>query len=319
MRADLDAWAAADRDPQGYDPVIARTRESLRAARRGRRGSDRHRIADLGAGRPDRGRGAERRRDRRASTATSRRSSSRSSNRRDLRVRSVPLAGAGRRDRTGDLARRVLPRAVRHRAGRGCRGRSRGRPPPRHPHPVRCHAGRRGAPGRREPLRLHGLPHLQVALLAARRRRSSPSRASAEQLLDAAAGRLVRRATTRGRTATGRPCTWLPTPGASTSRPPGRPGSAPSTRSRCSPVSTSPRSGSAPSGLGDALCDALGIPQQHQAIVAWPDPSGQHLRTLIDAGIRVSGRAGRLRASFHLWNDLSDVDAVVGALGSTAR
>jgi selenocysteine lyase/cysteine desulfurase len=68
------------------------------------------------------------------------------------------------------------------------------------------------------------------------------------------------------------------------------------------------------SGLGDQLCDALGIPPQHQAIVTWPDASGHELRTLIDAGIRVSGRAGRLRASFHLWNDESDVAAVVAAL-----
>ena len=69
------------------------------------------------------------------------------------------------------------------------------------------------------------------------------------------------------------------------------------------------------SGLGDALCDALGIPQQHQAIVTWPDASGTDLRKLVDAGVRVSGRAGRLRASFHLWNDDSDVLAVVRALG----
>jgi selenocysteine lyase/cysteine desulfurase len=69
------------------------------------------------------------------------------------------------------------------------------------------------------------------------------------------------------------------------------------------------------SGLGDALCDELGIPQQHQAIVSWPDASGTDLRKLIDAGIRVSGRAGRLRASFHLWNDESDVASVVRALG----
>ncbi|MEP6482094.1 MAG: aminotransferase class V-fold PLP-dependent enzyme [Rhodoglobus sp.] len=67
-------------------------------------------------------------------------------------------------------------------------------------------------------------------------------------------------------------------------------------------------------GLGDALCDALGIPQQHQAIVSWPDASGSDLGTLIAAGVRVSGRAGRLRASFHIWNDESDVEAVVAAL-----
>ena len=64
------------------------------------------------------------------------------------------------------------------------------------------------------------------------------------------------------------------------------------------------------SGLGDALCEAVGIPSQHQAIVTWPDASGEDLRRLVDAGIRISGRAGRLRASFHLWNDLSDVEAV---------
>lgn len=63
--------------------------------------------------------------------------------------------------------------------------------------------------------------------------------------------------------------------------------------------------------LGDALCDAVGIPQQHQAIVSWPDASGDDLRRLGEAGIRISGRAGRLRASFHLWNDLSDVEAIV--------
>lgn len=69
------------------------------------------------------------------------------------------------------------------------------------------------------------------------------------------------------------------------------------------------------SGLGDALCEAVGIPPQRQAIVTWPDASGGELKKLIDAGIRVSGRAGRLRASFHLWNDLSDVEAVARVLG----
>lgn len=64
------------------------------------------------------------------------------------------------------------------------------------------------------------------------------------------------------------------------------------------------------SGLGDALCDAIGIPRQGQAIVTWPDAEGDDLGRLIAAGIKVSGRAGRLRASFHIWNDLSDVEAV---------
>jgi len=68
------------------------------------------------------------------------------------------------------------------------------------------------------------------------------------------------------------------------------------------------------SGLGDDLCDQLGIPRQGQAIVTWADADGNDLRTLIDAGIRISGRAGRLRASFHLWNDPTDVTAVIQAL-----
>ncbi|MEX1080314.1 MAG: aminotransferase class V-fold PLP-dependent enzyme [Homoserinimonas sp.] len=69
------------------------------------------------------------------------------------------------------------------------------------------------------------------------------------------------------------------------------------------------------SGLGASLCDALGIPQQRQAIVTWADPDGKDLKRLTDAGLTVSGRAGRLRAAFHLWNDQSDVAAVVAALG----
>jgi selenocysteine lyase/cysteine desulfurase len=68
------------------------------------------------------------------------------------------------------------------------------------------------------------------------------------------------------------------------------------------------------SGLGDRLCDELGIPQQHQAIVTWADPDRRDLDRLIAAGIRASGRAGRLRASFHLWNTEADVDAVMAAL-----
>lgn len=69
------------------------------------------------------------------------------------------------------------------------------------------------------------------------------------------------------------------------------------------------------SALGDVLCEGVGIPPQHQAIVTWPDASGEDLRRLIDAGVKASGRAGRLRASFHLWNDESDVELVLRALG----
>lgn len=69
------------------------------------------------------------------------------------------------------------------------------------------------------------------------------------------------------------------------------------------------------SALGASLCAALGIPEQRRAIVTWADPNGSDLTRLTDAGLTVSGRAGRLRAAFHLWNDESDVEAVLAALG----
>ncbi len=68
------------------------------------------------------------------------------------------------------------------------------------------------------------------------------------------------------------------------------------------------------SGLGDALCRGLGLPEQHQAIVTVADPDGTLLGLLTAAGIRASGRAGRLRLAFHVWNTAADVAAVLSAL-----
>ena len=68
------------------------------------------------------------------------------------------------------------------------------------------------------------------------------------------------------------------------------------------------------SGLGDDLCRVLGTPPQAQAIVSWPDPDGSDLVKLTSAGLTASGRAGRLRVAFHLWNGPEDVVAVVRAL-----
>lgn len=67
-------------------------------------------------------------------------------------------------------------------------------------------------------------------------------------------------------------------------------------------------------GLGNLLCDGLGIERQNQAIVTWPDESGADLTKLSAAGITASGRAGRLRAAFHLWNNADDVAAVIATL-----
>jgi len=74
-------------------------------------------------------------------------------------------------------------------------------------------------------------------------------------------------------------------------------------------------------GLADRLCDALGSPRQGdgqgdgQAIVTFADADGSALRALTAAGLTASGRAGRLRIAFHLWNDESDVTDVAAALG----
>ena len=229
-----------------------------------------------------------------------------------------PLAhGAARRarrlDHRRDLARRVLARAVGDR--RRCRRRRdhRGGSTPRCPDLLRHDPGRRRSAGRRLALRLHGLPHLQVAVLAARRRLPHDERARRVPA-HARAGGLVRRRRLRGRTATARRSTWRPTLASSMSRPRGRPGSARSSRSVCSPTSTSTRCGSArlawatPSATPSASrsCTSRSSPG--------PTPRASDLRTLIDAGIRVSGRAGRVRASFHLWNTLDDVEAVLRAL-----
>ncbi len=67
-------------------------------------------------------------------------------------------------------------------------------------------------------------------------------------------------------------------------------------------------------GLGELLCAELGLPAQRQAIVSWPDPDGEQLAAMAAAGIRISGRAGRARASFHLWNTEDDVAAIVKAV-----
>lgn len=69
-------------------------------------------------------------------------------------------------------------------------------------------------------------------------------------------------------------------------------------------------------GLTDRLADALGAPRNGQAITTFPDAEGAALRTLTAAGVTASGRAGRLRLAFHLWNDEDDVTRVADVLGA---
>jgi selenocysteine lyase/cysteine desulfurase len=66
--------------------------------------------------------------------------------------------------------------------------------------------------------------------------------------------------------------------------------------------------------LGDALSRGLDVPANGQSIVTWADADGSDLVRLTAAGITASGRAGRARVAFHLWNDRGDVDAVLAAL-----
>jgi selenocysteine lyase/cysteine desulfurase len=67
--------------------------------------------------------------------------------------------------------------------------------------------------------------------------------------------------------------------------------------------------------LGNSLCEGMGLESGDQAIVTWPDQDGSDLRRLTEAGITASGRAGRARVAFHLWNDDEDVALALRALG----
>jgi selenocysteine lyase/cysteine desulfurase len=68
-------------------------------------------------------------------------------------------------------------------------------------------------------------------------------------------------------------------------------------------------------GLANAFRERLELDAGDSAIVAWPDADGADLVALTAAGITASGRAGRARVAFHLWNDLEDVELAATALG----
>jgi selenocysteine lyase/cysteine desulfurase len=65
--------------------------------------------------------------------------------------------------------------------------------------------------------------------------------------------------------------------------------------------------------LANAFRDGLGLPPGDSAIVSVPCPPDVPAR-LAAAGVRAAVRAGRLRLSFHLHNDESDVEAALRAL-----
>ena len=61
---------------------------------------------------------------------------------------------------------------------------------------------------------------------------------------------------------------------------------------------------------------ARGLPEPRipSAIVTWPDPGGVDLARLTASGITASGRAGRARLAFHVFNDDLDVEHALTAL-----
>jgi selenocysteine lyase/cysteine desulfurase len=70
-------------------------------------------------------------------------------------------------------------------------------------------------------------------------------------------------------------------------------------------------------GLAAEFRRRLGLarPDRASAIVTWADPDGAALVRLSEAGIVASGRAGRARVAFHVFNDGEDVDLAARALG----
>ena len=64
--------------------------------------------------------------------------------------------------------------------------------------------------------------------------------------------------------------------------------------------------------LANRFRDGLGLPASGSAIVSADVPDATE--RLTRAGIMAAARAGRLRASFHLYNTEADVDAALNAL-----
>jgi selenocysteine lyase/cysteine desulfurase len=68
--------------------------------------------------------------------------------------------------------------------------------------------------------------------------------------------------------------------------------------------------------LADAVREACGTPARHLPVVSLPDDDGTLAAALADGGVRAASRAGRVRLSFHLWNDEDDVARVLTAVRS---
>lgn len=67
-------------------------------------------------------------------------------------------------------------------------------------------------------------------------------------------------------------------------------------------------------GLASRVRRSAGLAETGSAIVALPDPGGLIAGRLTEAGYRYALRAGQVRLAFHITNDETDVDEVLGAL-----
>lgn len=70
------------------------------------------------------------------------------------------------------------------------------------------------------------------------------------------------------------------------------------------------------SRLADTVLEELDREPRGQSIIALDDPRGSLLAAVRAAGLTASGRDGRIRLSFHLWNDDIDVLRAIQALKS---
>jgi selenocysteine lyase/cysteine desulfurase len=67
--------------------------------------------------------------------------------------------------------------------------------------------------------------------------------------------------------------------------------------------------------LGNAFCDGVGIPEKNSAIVSITSDVPEE--RLLAEGVSAAYRGGRLRLSFHLYNTIADVEAVLKALAGS--
>ena len=71
-------------------------------------------------------------------------------------------------------------------------------------------------------------------------------------------------------------------------------------------------------GLADGVRDRLGLERTGSAILALPDPAGELRSRLLERGLVVAGRSGKVRLSFHVWNDRDDAERAAEALTEAA-